>query len=221
MNNLVTPRKVAQFCTDIIKHYCIFPKSVTISPDDRVPERYILQGGYPDFGEGTNNKKIPVLLLTTGHWIHLSITFERKNISQGQSHIIKGICLQVFNQDLDHNKMIFCAEWDNNDENRREHPQPHWHFHPCTEYLYEDERINVKTFHEYLDLVQSKQGFQEELGYSYKNKNNISKIHFAMVSQWHLNPDNDAIIPITEEYIYNWLKGCLKCISHQLIYAYS
>lgn len=55
---------------NIIKHRSILiSKSVTIGPDYLMPEKYILQEGLTDSGEGTY-KKIPVVLLTTDQFVH-------------------------------------------------------------------------------------------------------------------------------------------------------
>ena len=221
MGELVTPAKVVNFCTIIIKEYCITTNgSVVISSNDTNPDMYLLQGGTLNQAIGVHNQKIPIVLLKrNGFWLHFSLAFTRKNKFQACSHRFNGISLQIFKENGNETALLFRAEWDNKERNKFEHPQPHWHFHPQIEYLINGRNFDSSSFDTYLSLIDEPSGFEEELLTSdHPKPNNISSFHFAMLSQWQEKKPAD--IPLTEGNLINWLSGVMKSIDLQLEYCF-
>ena len=222
MVELVTPKKIASFCANIFKDFCVNTNKLFLESDAEEPDRFYLQGGIAAIATGTNGQKIPVVLMMNDIWIHFSIQYKRINLYNGKSHEIKGTTLQFY-QEKNHLKtLMFRAEWDNSEPNEFFHPQPHWHLHPETQYMIDGENFNAETFKEYAELVKQEDTFASEILNTNKNqKSNLPSFHFAMACLWYNSLTDRARVELTEKNLLNWLKGCLENINLQLKYVYS
>jgi hypothetical protein len=226
MNQLVTPDKVANFCSQTLAGYCQKNNhtSVSLIKDTDNPERFFLQGGFPDITSGTHGQRLPIVLLQNNIWIHFSILFKRISKSNGKSHELKGVTLQFFQEQINEKVLLFRAEWDSIESNEFHHPQPHWHIHPEIQFLFEKQNVSAESFKEYMNLISDNgDSFENSINSNYFNKEHtgITNFHFAMACLWHNNFEDKAKIPLTEKNLYNWLKGCMQNICQQLKYIYS
>ncbi|HKR06482.1 MAG TPA: hypothetical protein VJY62_17745, partial [Bacteroidia bacterium] len=192
MPPLADPKKIIQFCLDILKDYCINkPTDVIIAEDESNKNRYFLQRGQPDIAIGTYGNKMPIVLLKSGYWIHFSLNFEGV-AGQKNKFEIKNLSLQLFKST--NKKLLFRAEWENKESKENSNPQPHWHIHPDKEVILENEKINISSFNEFLKITEVSNGFEEEINNNLVTTAKIGNFHFAMASKWHLDSNDFSII---------------------------
>ena len=121
--------------------------------------------------------------------------------------------LRIFHLNDSKSQLLFRAEFATNDIGQF-HAQPHWQFEP-----YITKTIKDSDFNTVLELRDSERGLID-FGQEKSNVLNISRVHFAMTSDWH-KPKKDQIlgscqIQINEENVVSWLEGCMKYIKNQM-----
>lgn len=117
----------------------------------------------------------------------------------------------VFLNDSNSN-VLFRSEFASNKD--KIHAQPHWQFEPYIIKAISNEDVN--TFIEIRNEEKELLDFNDEIDTAF----NISKIHFAMISDWHLprkdQDDNFFATQINETNVVTWLEGCLNYTVNQI-----
>ena len=120
--------------------------------------------------------------------------------------------LRIFYLNDNRSQLLFRAEFSTNKVNQQ-HAQPHWQFEP-----YITKAIKNEDFDAILELRDEEVEITDfEQGYS--KSPNISKIHFAMTSDWHKRYPQvgSCIVRIDEDNVVYWLDGCLKYLKSQIV----
>lgn len=103
---------------------------------------------------------------------------------------------------------LFRAEWDDFDDNRSSHPQPHWHITSDTSV--------ANTFDEYAREF-GEDGFMNILNSEKEQISSLNKFHFAMKGKWE--EDMTHTMPIeSSEQVSKWFAGLLSSIRTELEY---
>lgn len=117
----------------------------------------------------------------------------------------------IFLNDSNSN-VLFRSEFASNKD--KIHAQPHWQFEPYIIKAISNEDVN--TFIEIRNEEKELLDFTDETDTAF----NLSKIHFAMISDWHLpkkcQDENFFATQITEENVVTWLDGCLNYTVNQI-----
>jgi len=121
--------------------------------------------------------------------------------------------LRVFHLNDNKSQLLFRAEFATNNLDEQ-HAQPHWQFEP-----YLIKAIKETDYNSVIELRESETeivDFQQEQSTNI----NISKIHFAMTSDWHKAKKDRVLesyrVAINNENIVHWLEGCMKYIQSQI-----
>ena len=147
--------------------------------------------------------------------VHFALKFEIEIIKEdkGKKIITKvtykltDANLKFVHLDDSNSKVLFRSEFALNKD--KIHAQPHWQFEPYIIKAISNEDVN--TFIEMRNDMERLIDIDDD---EKKNQFNISKIHFAMVSDWHLpnkdKKENFFATELNEENVINWLEGCLS-----------
>lgn len=219
MSNIktVSPEKVLTFCLSIINKYT--KDEVEVAFDEVAPDIYFIQNKKPQttfYKQSTHKRIVPVVYLKNGFLFHWGIAFKKIYSRMPKNgYIFKGVSMQFFND----NGLLFRAEWDNKEleENKLNHPQPHWHIEPTI--MFNDKEID-KEVKETFDELSNETDFFHYMNESEKECSkifNYEKFHFAMSAKWHENTTL-CNIPLTEENLKKWLDKSLEGINEQLDY---
>ena len=154
-----------------------------------------------------NNKnsieEVNVIKWFYDYWIYIAIQFQDQNTF---------ISLSVFQGEATDNTkhQLFRAEWDDFNNEKEQHPQPHWH-------ITSNQAIE-KTFEEIANMDDNSDTFVSLLKDEKSKIIDVNKIHFAMNGNWmdegtHVHSLND------ETKIVNWFRGLLSYLKLQLEYV--
>ncbi len=172
---------------------------------------YVINGA--SLSDTINNKKntheiVKALKWLELFWIYIEINFilseSKRRIKSKNKIQFPNIffSLSIFQgSEEDKNKhQVFRAEWDNRDNEKDYHPQPHWHFH-------------------YRENLVSK--FDEDTRSVFDQKEiniiNFTKFHFAMNGQW-ANLDKAVHKRESEDQFINWFSGIIIHIRNELVF---
>lgn len=121
--------------------------------------------------------------------------------------------LRIFHLNDNKSQLLFRAEFATNEMNKS-HAQPHWQFEP-----YITKAVNVNDYNAILEL----RDYEYEITDFVEDSPialNISKIHFAMTSDWHKAKKDQILkahcVIIDEDNVVDWLDGCMNYIENQL-----
>lgn len=122
--------------------------------------------------------------------------------------------LRIFYLNDNKSQLLFRAEFSTNKINQQ-HAQPHWQFEP-----YLTKAVKNEDFDTILELRDTE---VEIIDFEQDDRKspNISKIHFAMTSDWH-KPKKDqkldsCMVQINEKNVVYWLDGCMHYLQNQII----
>ena len=147
-------------------------------------------------------------------WLFLEIRFIKNEIKKGRKTVPQlhtSISVSVFQgKDSDEIKyQLFRAEWDDFNNSKEIHSQPHWHI--------TSNQALEKSFTDYAkDLDQD--GFISLLENEKEKVLDVTKIHFAMNGNWQNGQTNIHGID-DEKKIVNWFQGLLQHIKTELEYV--
>ncbi|MDO9577177.1 MAG: hypothetical protein Q7J16_04780 [Candidatus Cloacimonadales bacterium] len=174
---------------------------------------YVICGNADSLSDTKNtrkntNKIVKALKWLELFWIYIEINFVyseiKKNVKSKNKIQFPKIffSLSIFQgpEEIMDKHQVFRAEWDNNNDETDYHPQPHWHFHYCNEFISEFEDDTHNEFD------------QEET-----NILDFNKFHFAMNGQWAVSK-KDVHRITTEDELVNWFSGIIKHIKKELEY---
>lgn len=133
--------------------------------------------------------------------------------NSGQEYF-NGISVRVFRGlYYDPNKIeLFRAEWDIYQEGKDTHSQPHWHF-------LTGQKNNIN-----FNFLENENDKILDFEVNRKSENNnfnldaISKIHFAMSSNWFINGSQSIIVKDLKNYTICWLRGLITYIIDEIKY---
>ena len=228
----VNPNALVNFCKDIISRAIDIPLNgrkpkVEIKPDD-ANKSYTFRDSNSLEQKKYGDKDVSVIKIDEGLFLGANISFQRKGGDRNKFEF-KSISLQFF-----HNDFLFCkAEWscaDNVDE-ITDHPQPHWHFiqHNIT---LESDNSHNQNFNDYLqekndenenydgDFVTFLTGVNAQEDKDNEIDLDISRMHFAMDSMWHLKPNDWEPVTASPKVIKYWLENCLTNIKAEHRFRY-
>ena len=118
---------------------------------------------------GTHDKYVPIVTIREGFNLYASIGCAR--MGKKKKPVVSSISFQVF----DIERLLFRAEWAEEPKDDKQHPQPHWHFHPYSQ----SEAMEEKQPKRFADILQS--GFMNTLDEEEKmEKIDIADMHLTM-----------------------------------------
>lgn len=121
--------------------------------------------------------------------------------------------LRIFYLEGIKSQLLFRAEFATNNTNEH-HAQPHWQFEP-----YIVKAVKETDYNTFIELRESE---TEIVDFEHDQSSiiNISKIHFAMTSDWHIVKKKRKLesfnVAIDDENVVHWLEGCMKYIQSQI-----
>ena len=152
--------------------------------------------------------------------VHFALKFEIEIIKEDKGKkIITKVTYKLTDANLkfvhlndSNSKVLFRSEFALNKD--KIHAQPHWQFEPYIIKTISNEDINLV-----LELRNEEKPLID-IDDEKKDFFNISKIHFAMTSDWHLpkkdRKENSIVADLNEDSIINWLDGCLSYTLEQI-----
>jgi len=153
-------------------------------------------------------EQVKVVNLFDEFWLSVYITFKPQKVLE-----LLSFSLSVFKgtEADDYKQQIFRAEW-NYYENDSSHPQPHWHFYSNSEVEYLKKQFS--------EIVENDKGsFLSELANESQSKmRNVTKMHFAMNSQWQIRKGHSCSLESATTFI-NWFDGLLGHLKEELAYS--
>lgn len=146
--------------------------------------------------------------------IHFALKFEMETISAKKfTYKLTDANLKFVHFNGNDLTVLFRSEFALNKD--KIHAQPHWQFEP-----YIIKAISNEEFNTFLELRNEEEQLIDIDDDEKKNEFNISKIHFAMISDWHLpnkdKKENYIVAELNEESVVNWLDGCLSYTIEQI-----
>ncbi len=206
--------KLTNGCINILNKYCESNgNEISIVPDNGF---YSIKCKYPIPHKDDRNNIYQLIKLKGANKIgvHFALKFiVNKKSSKKLEYELTDANLKFFYLNDNLTNILFRAEFSTN--NSIPHAQPHWQFEPYRHLAVNKEDRNVL-----LELRKDEIDLLDAISEEKKNEYNISKIHFAMISDWH-KPQNEKasnshIVEINERNVINWLDGCLNYISNQI-----
>lgn len=207
--------KLMQFCTDILDEYLSESSKFVKDINSSTERSYQLSpaSGNWYLRQNAHGKAVPVVLLRNEFFMSCSISFK----PNGQRMDFKSISLQFY----DVKKLLFRAEWDNweikkeessEDEDIKQHPQPHWHLGESNE-IGVTEKV-AATFQEHIHQFSYPQ-FEQKM--REREKRDLSRLHFFM------GMEKDTPQPVYfdltyEEYFKEWLRETMRSVDQELSY---
>ena len=161
-----------------------------------------------------NASEVDVFKWFDDYYLYVEVKFVlAPKIPQGKrtSKIMVRQCLisiSVFKLIEEKFVQLFRAEWDDYDDKKNKHPQPHWH-------VTSDTSI-ANTFNEYAKEF-GEDGFMNILNSEKEKVSALKQFHFAMKGKW--DEDMTHVTPIeSNTQVYNWFAGLLNSIRAELEY---
>ena len=144
-------------------------------------------------------------------WLYFEIKFfiEKKKIERKiESQINICISLSVFQGlDSDNKKnQLFRAEWDDYNNPKKEHAQPHWHITSSQA---------IENIIEAYASISNESDFFQMLEKERQNVIDVKKIHFAMNGDWQNGKTQTHKIE-NEQQVVKWLQGMLYYLREEL-----
>jgi hypothetical protein len=168
------------------------------------------------FPERQNNYQLITLREIKNIGIHFALKFEIEPVKNSRAikinYKLTDANLKFINLNDNNSNILFRSEFALNKD--KIHAQPHWQFEPYIIKAISNEDIN--TFIEMRTEEEQLIDFDENTNKGF----NISKIHFAMISDWHLpkkdKKENFFVTELDETSVINWLDGCLSYTLEQI-----
>ena len=118
---------------------------------------------------GTHDKYVPIVTIREGFNLYASIGYAI--VGKKKKPVVSNISFQVFDME----RLLFRAEWAEAPKEDKQHPQPHWHFHPYSQ----SETMEEKQPKGFADTLQS--GFMNTLDEEEKMERiDIADMHLTM-----------------------------------------
>ncbi len=118
---------------------------------------------------GTHDKYVPIVTIREGFNLYASIGYAI--VGKKKMPVVSNISFQVFDME----RLLFRAEWAEAPKEDKQHPQPHWHFHPYSQ----SETMEEKLPKGFADTLQN--GFMNTLDEEEKmEKIDIADMHLTM-----------------------------------------
>lgn len=212
MTNRPNP-KLLNGCTSILeKHSKSIHHNISLVEDDAYFNLTCNQGTWVIHNNHTYN------VATFKNFDHLGFNFSLKfNVlalsAKRIQYALLNANLKIFYLNDNESQLLFRAEFATNEPDQT-HAQPHWQFEP-----YLTKAVKENDYNAILELRNSEQELID-----FKKENyapvNISRLHFAMTSDWH-KPLKEQIkdsctISIDETNVVHWLDGCMKYLQDQI-----
>lgn len=158
-----------------------------------------------------DSKHVKVLKWFKRFWLYIEIRFVIENAKKGNKRIENihtSISLSVYEGDDsdDFKIQLFRAEWDDMNNSREIHSQPHWHI--------TSSQAIERTFEEYSNNFDD----GEFISFLEKEKSKIfdvKRVHFAMNGNWQNDQTHIHNIQNARQ-VSKWLKGLLAHIMIEL-----
>lgn len=148
------------------------------------------------------SEEVNVIKWFADFWVYINIRFDNQNTF---------ISLSVFQGEENDNikNQLFRAEWDDYNNIKEKHPQPHWHItaNKGIENIIE-EFSNAKEYDTFVNFIKEEQ----------VKIIDVKKIHFAMNGNW-INNDSDIHSLNNEKKIVKWFQGLLSHLKTELEYV--
>ncbi|PID55814.1 MAG: hypothetical protein CR986_10595 [Ignavibacteriae bacterium] len=159
------------------------------------------------------NERIPIKVINwfDDIWVYIEIKFIPTPDKKAFPNTFFSLSIFQGGDDDDEKTQLFRAEWDNYNEKKNSHSQPHWHIYP--------HKYKIKVHQDFEDFLELTEQDEDFLSYKENDKNlvEINKFHFAMNGQWSEN--NSEFHSISEEKdLINWFGGLLNHIKMELKY---
>ena len=207
--------KLIQCCDEILGDYFAERWKFVEDINSNAEKSYHVESASGNWNvrQNAHGQSVPVVLLHNEFFMSLSFSFK----PNGQKMDFKGISLQFY----DVRKLLFRAEWDNweikkeesnEDEDIKQHPQPHWHLGDSKD-LGVTEKV-AASFQAYIQNSSYKQ-FEEQI--KEREKRDLSRLHFFM------RMGEDKAQPIcydltNEKDFKQWLKETMRSVNQELSY---
>lgn len=206
--------KLLNGCTSILKEYSkTVHHDISLVPND--PSYYGLKCKDPQL-ISYNNHDYNVAIFRESDILgfNFALKFNISTISPKRSfYNLTDANLRIFHLNDSKSQLLFRAEFATNAMGQK-HAQPHWQFEPyITKAIKENDYQTVLELREEeIEVLNLEADTLKAL--------NISKVHFAMTSDWH-KPKKDQIpssyqVKISEESVVSWLDGCMNYIKSQI-----
>lgn len=145
-------------------------------------------------------------------WVFIEIKFIPTHNKRAFPNTIFSLSVFQGTADDDEKTQLFRAEWDNYQENKNGHSQPHWHIYT--------HKYKIKVHHDFEDFLELKKNDDDFLSYKKNDKDliDINKFHFAMNGQWSKNSSEFHSISEGND-LSNWFNGLLNHIKMELEYV--
>lgn len=166
---------------------------------------YKLEGIYEAINYRHNDQeKVKTLHFFADFYVFLEVRFT-------MDYLNKFISLSVFQgeESCSSKHQLFRAEWDDYDDGRANHPQPHWHITRDKAHL---ESINALIN----DKIEEEKASLEIYNFSNETIFDTKKIHFAMSGLWHYNNEGHVHRIDDADKIVAWLRGLLEHVKCEL-----
>ena len=206
--------KLNQFCLEIVKDYLGEDVKFEADINSSTEKNYHLSpaSGNWETRSNAHGKEEPVVRLSCGFYMAFSIGYK----PTGKRTVFKTISLQFFDEE----KLLFRAEWDNweikqdessDDEDIKQHPQPHWHLADNKPSKSEPKAVNSFTEHVQQSSFSAFNKTEEKkTGYDY------SRLHFFMRMDGSYSP---YYYDLTNEADFKlWLRETMKYVDQEFRY---
>ena len=207
--------KLIRFCNEILNDYLGEEAKFVSDINSSVEKSYHLSptSGNWNIRQNAHGVSVPVVKLLNDFFLSCSVSFKH----QEGSVIFKSISLQFF----DINKLLFRAEWDNweikkeeksDEEDIKQHPQPHWHLGESGEVGITEEVAD--TFQDYIHNSNYRQ-FEAKI--REREKRDLNKLHFFMkMEEGKTQPE---YFDLTYEANFKeWLRETIRSVDTELSY---
>jgi hypothetical protein len=134
---------------------------------------------------------------------------------KSKSPILDDCCLRIFNLRYNEKRLLFRAEWSNNNDN--EHAQPHWHFeYDSSNEINPSSNESNKIAKDFNPVKNFEDTDEEDENFYSKMK----KFHFAMNANWHETTANCSTNLENADSLARWIENSIKYIKNQLEYSF-
>lgn len=207
--------KLIQFCNEIMGDYLDENTKFVQDVNSSAEKSYHLSpaSGNWNVRQNAHGVSLPVVKLQNEFYLSCSVSFK----PDGQKMNFKSISLQFF----DVKKLLFRAEWDNweikkeesdEDEDIKQHPQPHWHLGDSSEVGITE---NVaSTFQTYIQNSNYKK-FEERN--REREKRDLNRLHFFMKME-EGKPQPVCFDLTFESDFKEWLRETMRSVNQELEY---
>lgn len=168
------------------------------------------------FSERQNDYQLIAIKEITNIGIHFALKFDIEPVKNSKTikinYKLTDANLKFVYLNDSNSNILFRSEFALNKD--KIHAQPHWQFEPYIIKAISNEDVNT--------FIEIRDEEKELLDFNDRNDTvfNISKIHFAMISDWHLpnkdKKENFFATELNEDSVVNWLDGCLSYTLKQI-----